>query len=114
MFLNLKALTLVLSKSGVSSVVVLIGDFVGELNALKAPREADPTLCADPDDAWWDKIKILRELFNCVKQYKKSRINSMHFQQLWKLPSVHVITSLKLLLYAIKTLWNVAYFRALS
>lgn len=41
-----------LSKSGVSSVVVLIGGRVGE-SALKAPRDADPTLCADAEDAWF-------------------------------------------------------------
>lgn len=44
-------LTFDLSKSGVSSVVVLIGGRVGE-NALIAPRDAEPTEWADADDAW--------------------------------------------------------------
>lgn len=43
-------LTFDLSKSGVSSVVVLIGGLVGE-NALMAPRDAEPTACADADEA---------------------------------------------------------------
>lgn len=38
------------SKSGVSSVVVLIGGFVGEI-ALIDPLDAVPAPCADADDA---------------------------------------------------------------
>lgn len=39
-----------LSKSGVSSVVVLIGGRVGDM-AFIDPLEAEPTPCADADDA---------------------------------------------------------------
>lgn len=42
--------TLDLSKSGVSSVVVLIGCLVGE-TALTEPLDADPTPRADADEA---------------------------------------------------------------
>ena len=49
-FLSLNLLTYDLSKSGVSSVVVLIGDFVAE-KELIARLDADPILWADADDA---------------------------------------------------------------
>lgn len=43
--------TLLLSKSGVSSVVVFIGCLVGDIEFID-PLDADPTPCADADDAW--------------------------------------------------------------
>lgn len=45
------SLTFALSKSGVSSVVVLIGGFVG-ITAFTDPLDAEPTPCADAADAW--------------------------------------------------------------
>lgn len=39
-----------LSKSGVSSVVVFTGIFVGEIEFID-PLDAEPTPCADADDA---------------------------------------------------------------
>lgn len=56
-----------LSKSGVSSVVVLIGIRVGE-NLFIALRDAEPTACADADDACMnknmEKFNSLRALFS--------------------------------------------------